>query len=129
MPFKKHQSLTDTTAENKRVRGGWFGRQWTPRRAFSLSGLRSDSRTPHRKRQGTYLRGRLPAVISVVCWRRQHFVFLIRTIPCPNWNCPAECLRRFALQTQLHFPIGKHGVHLQPSAHRFNEVLKRAEVD
>ena len=27
------------------------------------------------------------------------------------------------------FPSGKHGVHLQPSAHRLNEVLESAEVD
>jgi hypothetical protein len=44
MPFKKNQSLTDINTENKKVSGGRFGLQWTPRAAFSRFGLRSDSK-------------------------------------------------------------------------------------
>src|SRR5580658_8863054 len=49
--------------------------------------------------------------------------------PCRNGKRLAECLRRLAVQTQLDLAIRKDRVHLQSSAHRFNEVLKRAEVD
>src|ERR1035441_10190441 len=47
MPFKKYQSLTDTSTRNKRLSRKGFGRQWTPRGGFRRSGLHADSRTPH----------------------------------------------------------------------------------
>src|SRR5664279_4331592 len=47
MPFKKYQSLTDTSTRNKRLSKREFGRQWTPRGYFWASGLHTDSRTPH----------------------------------------------------------------------------------
>ena len=55
MPFKKYQSLTDTSTRNKRLSTRGFGRRWTPRGDFWASGLRADSRTPHRRLAGGVL--------------------------------------------------------------------------
>lgn len=71
MPFKKYQSLADVSTRNKRLSARPRGLRWTPR------GLR----TPHRKPRTAFLHARLPAVVIVVCWRRQHVVLPIRTIP------------------------------------------------
>src|ERR1035437_663493 len=49
MPFKKYQSLTDTSTRNKRLTTRGFGRRWTPRGDFLASGLHADSRTPRRR--------------------------------------------------------------------------------
>jgi hypothetical protein len=46
MPFKKYQSLTDSSTRNKRLSTRPFGRQWTPRGDFWACGLHPDSGTP-----------------------------------------------------------------------------------
>ena len=74
MPFKKYQSLTDSSARNKRVstrprgrHGGAFWGVWTPR------GLQDATR---RLARGVLSRARLRAVVIVVCWSRQQLISL-----------------------------------------------------
>ncbi len=61
MQFKKNQSLTDIVTENKRVRGRWFGRQWTPTEGiftvWTPFGLQ-DSTSKFLKFACSYARGR-----------------------------------------------------------------------
>ena len=88
MPFKKYQSLTGRNTRNRRLTVTRFGRRWTPRRAFfrvwTPRGLQ-DSTPGTEQRVPSH--ARLQAVVIVVCWRRQHVVSLIRTMPdCGVWT-------------------------------------------
>jgi len=70
MPFKKYQSVTDTSTKNKRLSMRRFGRRWTPHGAFprvwTPRGLQDS--TPG---TGTVLpRARLRAALIVFGWVR-----------------------------------------------------------
>ena len=55
MPFKKYQSLAGISTRNKRLSTRPRGLRWTPRGTFWASGLRADSRNPHRGLAGGVL--------------------------------------------------------------------------
>ncbi len=104
MPFKKNQSLTSIATENKKVTGRRLGLQWTPRSVFlrlwTPFGLRdSTSKTARRVPS----RARPQAAEIVVCWRRQHAGFPIRTMP-----AHAEARWRTYLFRALHDSLTVH---------------------
>src|ERR1039458_5153208 len=81
-PFKKYQSLTDTSARNKRLRKRPHGRRWTPRGTFWASGLHADSRN---STSGTGTRRAFPRAVagcSHCCLPKETTIgFHIRTMP------------------------------------------------
>jgi hypothetical protein len=88
MPFKKYQSLTDITTENTRLSGG-HDLDASGRHGGLFHGLDS-VRTPGLHTwngTGVPSRARLPAVVIVVCWRRQHFVSY-KDDPLPKLEAP-----------------------------------------
>ena len=82
MPFKKYQSLTGKNTRNTRLSVTRFGRRWTPQDAVfrNLDSARTPGLHTGLARL-LLLRARLFVVLIVVCWRRQHSDFVIRTMP------------------------------------------------
>jgi hypothetical protein len=81
MPFKKYQSLTDTSTRNKRLNTGPRGLRWTPRGGF-LGGLDS-TRTPglHRGWHGACFPARAVAGCSICRLPKETIGFHISRFP------------------------------------------------